>query len=167
MKKTKENNEVAEKDDGKKKISKLKVLSIIWTLLSFCIYIALDVNKIYKNGWTPVNIIVTVFLGLQILLFIVFTALGAKSKEDAKMQKTTLKWVKKAKKLTLKLTTFITSVLMIVNVEKVSFADVVAVIVAVISLLLVLFSVYIAIRKQIKKSKKAQTKKAKKETKEN
>ena len=87
MKKTKENNEVAEKDDGKKKISKLKVLSIIWTLLSFCIYIALDVNKIYKNGWTPVNIIVTVFLGLQILLFIVFTALGAKSKEDAKMQK--------------------------------------------------------------------------------
>ena len=163
MKKTKENNEVAEKDDGKKKISKLKVLSIIWTLLSFCIYIALDVNKIYKNGWTPVNIIVTVFLGLQILLFIVFTALGAKSKEDAKMQKTTLKWVKKAKKLTLKLTTFITSVLMIVNVEKVSFADVVAV----ISLLLVLFSVYRAIRKQIKKSKKAQTKKAKKETKEN
>ncbi|MDE7337380.1 MAG: hypothetical protein K2N32_04625, partial [Clostridia bacterium] len=115
MKKTKENtaetqNEIDKKQDGKKKLSKLKVLSIIWTLLSFCVYIALDVNKIHKNGWTPVNIIVTVFLGLQIVLFLLFTALGAKSKEDAKKQKTTLKWVKKTKKLTLKLTTFITSI---------------------------------------------------------
>ncbi|MDE7079841.1 MAG: hypothetical protein K2O95_06990 [Clostridia bacterium] len=156
-----EREAVVEKQDGKKKLSKLKALSIIWTLLSFCIYVALDVNKIHKNGWTAVNVIVTVFLGLQILLFLIFTAIGAKSKEESKKQKTTLKWVKKTKKLTLKLTTFVTSVLMIVNVEKVSFADVIAVIVAVISLLLVLFSVYRAIRKQVKSNKKAKAKQEK------
>ena len=159
-----------EEEQKSKKISKLNILSVIWTLATFAIYIDLDANKIVKNGWTPVNIIVTVFLGLQIALFLIFTAISTRSNKGEKIQKTTLKWVKKAKKLTLKITTFVTSVLMIVNVEKVSFADVVAVVVAVISLVLVLLSVAIAIKKQVKKSKKEkakQEKKAQKQAKNN
>lgn len=154
-------------EKGKKKLSKIKLLSILWTTLMFCVYIVLDAIKIVKNGWTPVNIIVTVFLGLQIILFAVFTLIGSKNKQQTQRQKATLKYVKKTKKLTLKLTTVVTSILMIIGVEKVSFSDVLAIVVAVISLIGVLISLLMSIRRQVKKANKKKAKQEKNKTKEN
>ena len=127
----------------------------------------LDAIKIVKNGWTTVNIIITTFLGVQIILFIVFTAISTRDKKTGKHQKTAFKWVKKAKKLTLKLTTVVTSILMLVNVETISFGDVFAAIVAIISLLFFVISLIFAIKKQIKKAKKEKLKQNKKNKKLN
>lgn len=146
---------------AKKKISKLKLLSILWTVFMFGVYIALDAYKIVKDGWTPVNIIVTAFLGLQIILFIVFTAIGARDKKQAKQQKSAVKYVKKAKKITLKLTTLVTSILLIIGVEKVSFVDVMTIVVALISLAIMLISLILSIRKQVKKAKVERRKESK------
>ena len=39
--------------------------SVIYSLISFLFYIGLDAYKIYRDGWTAANIVVTVFLALQ------------------------------------------------------------------------------------------------------
>ena len=159
---TKIRQEVAVDDSSdKKKMSKLKMLSILWTALTFCIYVAIDVNKIVKDGWTVLNIIVTVFLGLQILLYLIFALIGSKDKEQRGRQKATLKYVKKTKKITVKLLTVITSIMMIIGVESVSFGDVVAIIFAIISLLLALLSLALLIRKRVRLSKKENSKRQK------
>lgn len=145
-------------EKSKKKMSKLKILSIIWTALMFCVYIALDASKIVKQGWTAPNIIVTAFLGLQIILFIVFSIIGATTKEEGQRQKTTVKWVKKLKKFTLKLTTVVTSIIFIVSVESASFGDILGLVIAIISLILFLISMIRMIVKQCKKAKKAKQK---------
>ncbi len=151
----------------KKRMSKIKLLSVLWTAFMLCVYVVLDAIKIVKNGWTTVNIIITTFLGVQIILFIVFTAISTRDKKTGKHQKTAFKWVKKAKKLTLKLTTVVTSILMLVNVETISFGDVFAAIVAIISLLFFVISLIFAIKKQIKKAKKEKLKQNKKNKKLN
>lgn len=140
---------------AKKKMSKLKILSIIWTVFMFCFYIFKDVMRIRKNGWDAVNIITTAFLAVQIILFIVFTAIGAKDKTTSKKQKTTLKWVKKLKKLSLKLTTLVTSVLIIVGADfaEIGLLDIVSICVAGISLLLFVISLIRLLIKDIIKYK--------------
>lgn len=136
---TNQNQEAAPK---KKKMSKLKILSIIWTIFMFGFYIFKDVMRIREYGWDAVNIITTAFLAVQIILFVVFTAMGAKDKTTSKKQKTTLKWVKKIKKLSIKLTTFVTSILIIMGADFASLGilDIVSIAVAGISLLLFVIS---------------------------
>ena len=151
----------SEEKEDKKKLSSLKKLSILWTVVTFLIYVALDVNKIVKYGWTVLNIIVTVFLGLQILLYLIFALVGSKNKQQQGRQKATLKYVKKTKKISVKLLTVITSIMMIIGVESVNFTDVVAIIVAIISLLLAVLSLAMLIRKRVRISKKEKAKRQK------
>lgn len=154
-----------------KKKSKLQILSIIWTVFMFGFYIFKDVMQIKENGWTAVNIITTAFLALQIILFVVFTAIASKDKQDAKKRKTTLKWVKKIKKLSLKITTFVTSVLIIVGAaySGIGILDIISIVVAGLSLLLFIITLIkllateifkYRVRKKMQKikEKRAQTK---------
>lgn len=135
----------------KKKKSKLQILSIIWTVFMFGFYIFKDVMQIKENGWTAVNIITTAFLALQIVLFVIFTAIAAKDKQDAKNRKKTLKWVKKIKKLSLKITTFVTSVLIIVGAATsgIGLLDIISIVVAGLSLLLFVISLIKLLVKEI------------------
>ena len=134
-----------------KKKSKLQILSIIWTVFMFGFYIFKDVMQIRENGWTAVNIITTAFLALQIILFVVFTAIASKDKQDAKNRKNTLKWVKKIKKLSLKITTFVTSVLIIVGAaySGIGILDIISIVVAGLSLLLFVISLIKLLIKEI------------------
>ena len=134
-----------------KKKSKLQILSIIWTVFMFGFYIFKDVMQIRENGWTAVNIITTAFLALQIILFVVFTAIASKDKQDAKNRKNTLKWVKKIKKLSLKITTFVTSVLIIVGAASsgIGILDIISIVVAGLSLLLFVISLIKLLIKEI------------------
>lgn len=134
-----------------KKKSKLQILSIIWTVFMFGFYIFKDVMQIKENGWTAVNIITTAFLALQIILFVVFTAIASKDKQDAKNRKNTLKWVKKIKKLSLKITTFVTSVLIIVGAAylEIGILDIISIVVAGLSLLLFVISLIKLLIKEI------------------
>ena len=154
-------DEISQPAEDKKKMSKLKKLSIIWTVLTFLIYVAIDVNNIVKEGWTVLNIIVTVFLGLQILLYAIFTLIGSKDKKQQGRQKAAMKYVKKTKKISVKLLTVVTSIAMIIGVESVNFADVVAIIFAIISLLLAILSLAMLIRKRVRQSKKEKSKRQK------
>lgn len=61
-------------------------LSVIYGILSFLFYIGLDAYKIYRDGWTAANIVVTVFLALQIILYAVFLAVGADKKTQEDVQ---------------------------------------------------------------------------------
>ena len=82
-------------------------LSVIYGILSFLFYIGLDAYKIYRDGWTAANIVVTVFLALQIILYAVFLAVGAdkKHKKTYKAGKKSLKIAKKIVNKTLSLAT--------------------------------------------------------------
>ena len=83
-------------------------ISLVYSLLSFLFYIALDVIKVRRDGWTAANVVVTVFLALQIVMYVVFLAAGA-GKEQKKAYKAGKKSLKIAKKAVTKALALATS----------------------------------------------------------
>lgn len=88
--------------------------SVIYSLISFLFYIGLDAYKIYRDGWTAANIVVTVFLALQIVLYAIFLAAGAEKKHK-KQYKAGKKSLKIAKKVVNKVLSVATSAAVIVG----------------------------------------------------
>lgn len=142
MKKNCNEDEIARKQSKLANVTRvLGILSALWTMASFAFYIGLDAFKIYRDGWTVTNILVTVFLVAQILMFGVFLAVG-KTKEDKKNYKHGKKTVKIVKKLSLKALSVATAATVIVDAGgKTGLVELFALIVAVLSLAFMLASI--------------------------
>ena len=109
-------------------------LSVIYSLLSFLFYIGLDAFKINRDGWTAANIVVTVFLAAQIVIYAVFLAAGA-TKKQKKTYKAGKKSLKIAKKVVTKILALATSAAVIVSVgSDPGLLDIVALVVAALAL---------------------------------
>lgn len=109
-------------------------LSVIYSLLSFLFYIGLDAFKINRDGWTAANIVVTVFLAAQIVIYAVFLAAGA-TKKQKKTYKAGKKSLKIAKKVVTKILALATSAAVIVSAgSDPGLLDIVALIVAALAL---------------------------------
>lgn len=130
--------EQATKSENVKKESKASKiffgLSVIYSLLSFLFYIGLDAFKINRDGWTAANIVVTVFLAAQIVIYAVFLAAGA-TKKQKKTYKAGKKSLKIAKKVVTKILTLATSAAVIVSAgSDPGLLDIVALVVAALAL---------------------------------
>lgn len=109
-------------------------LSVIYSLLSFLFYIGLDAFKINRDGWTAANIVVTVFLAAQIVIYAVFLAAGA-TKKQKKTYKAGKKSLKIAKKIVTKILALATSAAVIVSAgSDPELLDIVALVVAALAL---------------------------------
>lgn len=109
-------------------------LSVIYSLLSFLFYIGLDAFKINRDGWTAANIVVTVFLAAQIVIYAVFLAAGA-TKKQKKTYKAGKKSLKIAKKVVTKILALATSAAVIVSAgSDPGLLDIVALVVAALAL---------------------------------
>lgn len=109
-------------------------LSVIYSLLSFLFYIGLDAFKINRDGWTAANIVVTVFLAAQIVIYAVFLAAGA-TKKQKKTYKAGKKSLKIAKKIVTKILALATSAAVIVSAgSDPGLLDIVALVVATLAL---------------------------------
>lgn len=109
-------------------------LSVIYSLLSFLFYIGLDAFKINRDGWTAANIVVTVFLAAQIVIYAVFLAAGA-TKKQKKTYKAGKKSLKIAKKIVTKILALATSAAVIVSAgSDPGLLDIVALVVAALAL---------------------------------
>lgn len=130
--------EQATKSENVKKESKASKiffgLSVIYSLLSFLFYIGLDAFKINRDGWTAANIVVTVFLAAQIVIYAVFLAAGA-TKKQKKTYKAGKKSLKIAKKIVTKILALATSAAVIVSAgSDPGLLDIVALVVAALAL---------------------------------
>lgn len=130
--------EQATKSENVKKESKASKiffgLSVIYSLLSFLFYIGLDAFKINRDGWTAANIVVTVFLAAQIVIYAVFLAAGA-TKKQKKTYKAGKKSLKIAKKVVTKILALATSAAVIVSAgSDPGLLDIVALVVAALAL---------------------------------
>lgn len=130
--------EQATKSENVKKESKASKiffgLSVIYSLLSFLFYIGLDAFKINRDGWTAANIVVTVFLAAQIVIYAVFLAAGA-TKKQKKTYKAGKKSLKIAKKVVTKILALATSAAVIVSAgSNPGLLDIVALVVAALAL---------------------------------
>lgn len=149
-----------------KKKNIFAILSTIITFLSYFIYIAIDAIKIHSKGWTANNIVVTIFLILQIVLFLSFTFIDAKSKAESKNRKKTMKCLKIIKKITLKLVTLVPTIMLLVDFEKkVAFLPIFTVVVTSISLINLISSLLSTIIMHLITQKIAKTRAEKKQKK--
>ena len=131
-------SEQATKSENVKKESRASKiffgLSVIYSLLSFLFYIGLDAFKINRDGWTAANIVVTVFLAAQIVIYAVFLAAGA-TKKQKKTYKAGKKSLKIAKKIVTKILALATSAAVIVSAgSDPGLLDIVALVVAALAL---------------------------------
>ena len=130
--------EQATKSENVKKESRASKIffgiSVIYSLLSFLFYIGLDAFKINRDGWTAANIVVTVFLAAQIVIYAVFLAAGA-TKTQKKTYKAGKKSLKIAKKVVTKILALATSAAVIVSAgSDPGLLDIVALVVAALAL---------------------------------
>lgn len=131
-------SEQATKSENVKKESRASKiffgLSVIYSLLSFLFYIGLDAFKINRDGWTAANIVVTVFLAAQIVIYAVFLAAGA-TKKQKKTYTAGKKSLKIAKKVVTKILALATSAAVIVSAgSDPGLLDIVALVVAALAL---------------------------------
>ena len=124
-------NALQEEKKPRGKVSRIFfTISVVYSILSFLFYIGLDAYKIYRDGWTAANIVVTVFLALQIAIYVIFLAAGA-NKEHKKTYKAGKKSLKIAKKIINKTLSLATSAAVIVGAGATAGAlDILALIVA-------------------------------------
>ena len=130
--------EQATKSENVKKESKASKiffgLSVIYSLLSFLFYIGRVAFKINRDGWTAANIVVTVFLAAQIVIYAVFLAAGA-TKKQKKTYKAGKKSLKIAKKVVTKILALATSAAVIVSAgSDPGLLDIMALVVAALAL---------------------------------
>lgn len=81
---------------------RMTVFYFVWSFVQFGLYIAIDALRVWKQGWTTANIIVTAALGVQLALFLILHAFGSSHKQSKKAYKASKKWIKITKKICMK-----------------------------------------------------------------
>lgn len=96
------NQQTATKPAKKSFAERMLVFYFVWSFVQFGLYIAIDALRVWKQGWTTANIIVTAALGVQLALFLILHAFGSSHKQSKKAYKASKKWIKITKKICMK-----------------------------------------------------------------